>query len=247
LLHFLIPVGVRLVGSIDGNANVLALLSAQHGELGSEASQVQPGDLLVQDLGQNVDVSGGVLAALLLLPELELGKGLVGETGTHDETGVAGGASQVQQASLGKDDDAVVVGPDELVNLGLDVVPSGGLHQTVHVDLVVKVSDVSNDGVVLHLLHGLLHQNSLVSGGGDENVGPANNVVEGGDGEALHARLQGADGVNLSDVNDGAAGAHGLGASLSDVSVAADDGLFVWWGVVGCGGVCDGVWWGKMD
>ncbi len=36
---------------------------------------------------------------------------------------MAGGASQIEQAALGQHDDAVAVGEDEAVHLGLDVLP----------------------------------------------------------------------------------------------------------------------------
>ncbi len=48
---------------------------------------------------------------------------LVGERAGHDERGVASGTSQVQQAALSQDDDAVAIGEDEAVTLGLDVLP----------------------------------------------------------------------------------------------------------------------------
>ena len=186
---------------------------------------MEAGDLLVEELREDIDVATGVLASVLLLPELELGEGLVGEGSGHDEGRVAGGAPEVEEAALGEDDDAVSILEDELVDLGLDVVPGGDGHESLHVDLVIEVSDVSNDGVVLHQLHVLGHEDALVSGGGDEDVGLGDNLVEGADGESLHARLKGADGVNLGDVDDASAGAEGLGASLSDISESADDSL----------------------
>jgi len=221
----LIAVGIGLVGSILGDSDVLALLVREDSELGTKTSKVEPGDLLVKDLGENIDVSPGVLASFLLLPELKLGKGLVSERGTHHETRVSGGAPQVKKTSLGKDNDAVSILEGELVNLGLDVGPGGDLHEAVHVDLVIEVADVSDDGVVLHLLHGFHHQDALVTGGGDEDISPPDNLLEGGDSEALHARLKGADGVDLSNVDDASAGPHGLGASLSYISESADDSL----------------------
>ena len=45
---------------------------------------------------------------------------LVCEGAGHDKGGVASGAAEVQQATLGEDDDSVAVGEDEAVTLGLD-------------------------------------------------------------------------------------------------------------------------------
>lgn len=48
---------------------------------------------------------------------------LVGERARHDEGGVAGGAAQVEQTTLCQHNDAVAVGEDEAIALGLDVRP----------------------------------------------------------------------------------------------------------------------------
>ena len=186
---------------------------------------MKAGNLLVKSLGENVDLATAVLAGVLLLPELKLGKSLVGERGGHDERWVASGTSQVEKTSLGKDDDTLSGLELEAVDLGLDVDTLGGLHQSIHIDFVVEVTNVSDNGVVLHLGHGVAHEDSLVSGGGDEDVGEVDNILKSGDGESLHAGLKGADGVDLGDVDDTSASTHGGGTSLADISVSADDGL----------------------
>ena len=64
-----------------------------------------------------------------------------------------------------------------------------------------------------------------VAGRGDEDVAELAGVVHRDDLEAFHARLQGADRVDLGDEHGGAGAAEGLGAALADVAVAADDRL----------------------
>ena len=44
-------------------------------------------------------------------------------------------------------------------------------------------------------------------------------------GEAFHAGLKGADGVDLGHVHDASAGTHGSGTSLTDITVSADNSL----------------------
>ena len=46
---------------------------------------------------------------------------LVGEGAGHDKGGVASRTAQIEQAALGQHDDAVAIGEDEAVALGLDV------------------------------------------------------------------------------------------------------------------------------
>lgn len=61
---------------------------------------------------------------------------LVGEGAGHDEGRVAGGAAQVEQAALGQHDDAVAIGEDEAVHLGLDVLPLDACGATHHLNSV---------------------------------------------------------------------------------------------------------------
>eukprot|EP00951_Prasinocladus_malaysianus_P036621 scaffold387188_cov48-Prasinocladus_malaysianus.AAC.1 len=68
-----------------------------------------------------------------------------------------------------------------------------------HVDFVVEVADVADDGVVLHLGHVLGHDDVFVAGGGDEDVGVGYALVEGDDLVAVHAGLEGTDGIDLGD------------------------------------------------
>ena len=116
----LVAVRVGLEGTLGLNAQVLGLGLGENGELGAEAVKVEAGDLLVEVLGEEVDVLA-VLLGGALLPELELGEDLVGERARHDERGVAGGAAEVEETALSEDDDGMAVGEDEAVNLGLDV------------------------------------------------------------------------------------------------------------------------------
>ena len=62
---------------------------------------------------------------------------LVGEGAGHHKGGVPGGAAQVQQTALCQDDNAVAVGEDEAVALGLDVLALDArpLEDAGHVDL----------------------------------------------------------------------------------------------------------------
>jgi len=82
----------------SADSDVLCLVGIEDGQFGIEGIEVQPGHFLVEHLGQLVDPGGeGLLGSVL--PELELGEGLVAERGRHDEGGVAGGAAQVEEAA----------------------------------------------------------------------------------------------------------------------------------------------------
>jgi hypothetical protein len=65
----------------------------------------------------------------------------------------------------------------------------------------------------------------LLSSCGNEDVTGLDNIFKGKDGISLHAGLKGADGVDLSNVDDASVGAHGGGATLTDITVSANDSL----------------------
>src|SRR5215217_5314791 len=119
-LGVLVPIVVWLVRALDRDADVRRLLGAELRELHAERVEVQPRDLLVEVLGQHVDLS---LVLVVLREELDLGDRLVRERVAHHERRVAGRVTEVQQAPLGQHDDRVAVGEPPLVDLRLDVDP----------------------------------------------------------------------------------------------------------------------------
>merc|ERR1719261_1606736 len=163
----LIAVRVRLVGAANIHVDVLGLLLRKHRELRAKSREVEPSDLLVELLREEVDLVERVLPAVALLPELELREGLVRERARHDEGRVASGAAQVEQTARGKHDDALTIGEDVAIDLRLDVVDldARNVLEAFHVDLVIEMADVPNDRVVLHLLHVLKGDDVEVAGG----------------------------------------------------------------------------------
>merc|ERR1712094_58717 len=136
----LVAVRVRLVRPVDRDVDVVALLLAQHRELGAHGRQVQAGDLLVEVLREQVHLVRLVPASVALLPELELRERLVREGAGHHERRVARGAAQVQQAAGRQHDHAVAIREDEAVHLRLDVVDLDARVslEAGHVHLVVE-------------------------------------------------------------------------------------------------------------
>merc|ERR1719218_346537 len=154
------------------DANVLGLLIGEHCQIRSESWQMESCDLLVQKLGQKVDL---VLVPLGLLPvvqQIKLSKCLIGERARHDKRWVASGASQIQQSSAGQNNHTVSIWEHEAVDLRLDVLDPDALEalKSGHVNLVVEVADVANNGVVLHLLHVLESDDVEVASGRSEDI-----------------------------------------------------------------------------
>ena len=117
----LVPVGVGLVGAFYGHANVASLLCTKFGKHRAKFGKLQPCHLFIEVLRQNVDLA--LFIRRLVSKELNLGNDLVGKRRTHDIAGVAGSAAKIHQSTLGEQNDALAVGEDHVINLGLDLVP----------------------------------------------------------------------------------------------------------------------------
>ena len=150
----LVTVDVALEGTLDREAEVLSLDLGELGELNVDVGQVKKSDLLVEDLGEDVDtdveLAGlaelDVLVAELLVTSLvqhDLGKDLVGERAGHDERRVTGSTSQVNETALSEEDDVTAVLHEETVNLGLDVLDRAGVGlEPSNVNLDIEVTNV---------------------------------------------------------------------------------------------------------
>src|SRR5947209_7996800 len=136
-----------------------------------------------------------------MLPEVERCEGLVAEAAGHDEAGVSGGATEIDEAAFGEQEYLVAIGERVLVHLRLDVgaLHAGGGVEEVDLYLVVEVTDVADDGLTLHVLHVVEGEDVHVAGAGDVDVADAERVLDGGDFVALHGSLQRVDGIDFGD------------------------------------------------
>jgi len=98
------------------------------------------------------------------------------------------------------------------------------LLQPLDLDLAVKVTNVANNGVVLHLHEVLASEDVGTAGGGDEDVATVDAVLHRGHLIALHGSLQGVDWVDLSDDHPAPESPEGLSGTLADITVPGDHG-----------------------
>ena len=222
----LVAVVFRLVRAFDGNADVVGLFLGEGGELDPDFFEVETSDFFVELLGEDADhgAFGGVVLAVF--PEVELGERLVGEAVGHDEGRVSGGAAEIDETAFGEHVDAVAGGERVAVELRLDVeaFDAGEGVELVDFDFVIEVADVSDAGLVFHFGHVFDGDDAEIAGGGDVDVGAAEGVLDRGDLIAFHGGLEGVDGVDFGDDDASALAAEGLGGTLADIAVAADDG-----------------------
>lgn len=98
--------------------------------------------------------------------------------------------------------------------------------QSNHVNFVIEVTDVTDNGVVLHFGHVRGENDVFASSGGDENIDFTNDIINLNDLVSFHASLEGTNGVNFSDIDSGVGSLHGGGTSLTNISVSEDENLF---------------------
>lgn len=67
-------------------------------------------------------------------------------------------------------------------------------------------------------------QNITATSGGDKDLAKRSGLIHGGDLVTLNSSLEGVDGVNFSDENAGTHAVQGLSATLSDITVAGNNG-----------------------
>src|SRR5271165_2396554 len=213
-----VPIVLRLERPALRHAEVLRLLGRHLRKLHADLGQMQRGDLLVEVLGQRVDLLA-VLAGLG--EELDLRQRLVGERGRHHERGMAGRVAEIDEAAFRQKDDLLAVGELDLVDLRLDVVPLV-VPQSRDLDLRIEVANVADDGAVVHRAHVVEGDDVDVAGGGDENVGARGSVIHRRDLVAFHRRLKGADGVDFRDHHPAAGVAQAGRRTLADVAEARD-------------------------
>ena len=106
------------------------------------------------------------------------------------------------------------LGERVLVNLRLDVEPLGfRAVQLCHLNFVVEVADVADDGLVLHLAHVVKRDDVQIAGAGDVDIAAAEGFLDRGDLVTFHRGLQSVDGVDLGDDDASAHAAEGVGLS----------------------------------
>jgi hypothetical protein len=232
----LVSVVIGLVWTLLWDTQVVGLGGGELGELDTEVVQVESGDGLVQDLWEGVDAElewarlgefDVLLAEVVVLgvEESDLSDDLVSERAGHDEGGVAGGTAQVDQSALGEEDDVTAVLEEVSVDLWLDVDDRLGVRlQPSTVNLVVKVTDVADDGVVWHVLEVLAGDDLLAAGGGDEDLADLAGLLHWDDLVAGDSGLEGVDWVDLGDEDTGTHAGKSHNAALTNITETSDDG-----------------------
>ncbi|KAH3687522.1 hypothetical protein WICPIJ_001484 [Wickerhamomyces pijperi] len=167
----------------------------------------------------------GLEFSIVGLVKSNLSQDLVGERTGHDERGVTGGTTQVDQSTFGQKNDVAAVLQQVTVNLWLDVdnVNSVGL-QPSNVDFNVEVTNVGDDGVFWHLFKGFLGDDVSTTSGGDEDLTNGGNFVQWSNLVTFNSGLQGVDWVDFRDNDSGTHTSQGHGTTLTNITETGNNG-----------------------
>src|SRR5210317_1901166 len=98
---------------------------------------------------------------------------------------MASGATEVEQSTFGQYDHRMPVRENPLVDLvtvfagilDVDLFNSRHPGHSSHIDLVVEMTNIADNGIVLHALHMLNTDDVLVAGRGDKNVSIGHDIL----------------------------------------------------------------------
>lgn len=120
-------------------------------------------------------------------PKSDLGKDLVGEGAGHDERWVAVSASQVDETSLSEQDDVSSGSHGVSVDLRLDVADLFGVGlEPSDVDFNIEVTDIADDGILLHDVEVVANDDVSAACGRDEDLTLGSCLLHGGNFIAGH-------------------------------------------------------------
>jgi hypothetical protein len=153
---------------------------------------------------------------------------------------VAGGASQVDETTLGKEYDVTAILHDVSVDLWLDILYAGSvLLQPSDVDLDIEMTNVcsalvdafefgiglhtADNGIVWHILKVLTNQDVSASGSGNEDLSDARSLLHGHDLVTRDSSLESVDGIDFRDNDTSTHSMKSHGTTLSNITVTSNN------------------------
>jgi hypothetical protein len=129
-----------------------------------------------KDFGNEVHIVFVSLACGPVSVQIKLSQCPICERARHEERWVSGGTAKIEETACCQNNDSVTIWEHKTFNLWLDVLAldSWEASEACHVNLIVKVTNVANNGIG-HLLHGKA-SSSLIQNAKTCNLQPCVNV-----------------------------------------------------------------------
>ena len=138
----------------------------------------------------------------MFAPNFHLCQHLIGEAVGHHKARVAGRATEVDQPAFRQQQNAVALREGDFIDLRFDVRPLV-LADLLNLNFRIEVADVTDDGLIFHLLHMPLRNHIATTRSGHKNIAELTGLIHRHHFEASHRGLQRANGVDLGDNHAG--------------------------------------------
>lgn len=136
--------------------------------------------------------------------------------------------TKIQKSSFSKDKDTVTIWEFPSVKLWFDFLSldSWIVFKSFHINFVIKMTNVTNNGIVFHLSHMMGHNDSLISSASNEDISFLDYSFNSFNFISFHAGLKGTNWVNFGDDNSSTASFHSGSTSLTNITISTDNCFF---------------------
>ena len=149
---------------------------------------------------------------------------------------MTGCATEIHQAAFSQDENLFTISKCVTVELRFNdfLFDRSVTIQRTHLNFVVKMSNIANDGLVLHTFHILESDDIFIPGSCDINISFRQGLFHRLDFIALHGSLQCTNRIHFRYHYSSAKTAHGLGTAFPNITIAADHNHFSGDHHIGC-------------
>ena len=138
---------------------------------------------------------------------------------------MAGGATQIDQATFGQEENRIAGRESVFIDLRLDIrmFDSGIMHQLIDLDFVVEVADIADNRLIFHCFQMIDSNHIAIAGCGHENIAFFQSFFDGCYFKTFHGGLQGANRVDFGNNHTRSVGTHWSGATFAHITITQDD------------------------
>merc|ERR1712156_310220 len=170
-----------------------------------------------------------------MAPKLNLSKNLVSKGSRHDEARMSHSTSKVNKTTLSKKDEILSILKSISINLWLDVgLQFAVILQPLNLNFTVKVSNVTDNSIILHLDKMLGCEDVFATSCGYKDIALANTVLNSCNLITFHGCLKCIDGINFCDNHTTSKSTKRLSGSFTNISISSNHSNFSSQHDIGC-------------
>jgi len=138
------------------------------------------------------------------------------------------GTSKIEKSTFSKHDNSMAIRENPLVNLRFNIVlfDIGPFFKSSNINFIIKMSNISDNGVVFHLSHMFSHNDIFITSSSDNNINFFNYVFKFNNLDTFHTSLKSTDWINFSNIDSGSASFHGLSTTFTNITISTNKNFF---------------------